>query len=135
ARAEQTLPNRTGQHSGSLMAIHPAAPFLYKLVLRGTEAPWRLIASLQDPTASTGDDEFDARLVGHSPAVDIWGDRIGLIARHRRLASAAAAFLTIDPNITRHLQGGDLLWLGRTGAAALGAAVSRDDARVRDAGA
>src|SRR5262249_20626111 len=92
ARAEQTLPNRTGQHSGSLIAIHPAATFLYKLVLRGTEAPWRLIASLQDPTASTGDDEFDARLVGHSPAVDIWGDRIGLIARHRRLASAAAAF-------------------------------------------
>lgn len=117
------------------MAIHPAATFLYKLVLRGTEAPWRLIASLQDPTASTGDDEFDARLVGHSPAVDIWGDRIGLIARHRRLASAAAAFLTIDPNITRHLQGGDLLWLVRTGAAGLGASVVRNERLVLAVGA
>jgi hypothetical protein len=116
------------------MSIHPAATFLYRLVLRGTEAPWRLIATLA-PIVSTGDDEFDARLVGHSPAVDIWGDRIALIARHRRLAATAAAFMTIDPHITRHFQGGDVLWLVRTGAAGLGASVVRNERLVLAVGA
>src|SRR5215831_15900986 len=118
------------------MAIHPAATFLYRLVLPETEAPWLAAASLEDPTArTTGDDEYDARLVGHSPAAYIWGDRIALIARQRRLAARAAAFIAIDPDITRHLQGGDVLWLVHTGAAGLGASVVRNERLVLAVGA
>ncbi len=115
--------------------ISPSGTFLYKLALRGGEAPWRLVASLQNPILSTGDDLIDARLVGHSPAVDIWGDRITLIAGRRELAVAAAAFITIDPDITRNFQGGDVLRLVRTGSAGLGASVVRDERLVLAVGA
>ena len=115
--------------------IPPSGTFLYRLVLRGTEAPWRLVASLEYPIVRTGDNLFDARLVGYSPAVDIWGDRITLIARQQKLAGLAAAFMTIDPDITRHFQGGDVLRLVRTGTASLGASVVRHGRLVLAVGA
>src|SRR5215475_12381623 len=99
--------------------MHPAGTFHYKLVLRGTEPPWRLVALSEDLPGPIDEPISHARLVGHSPAVDVWGDRITLIARHPKYASKAAVFFPIDPAIPDRLQGGDVLWLVRTGAAGL----------------
>jgi hypothetical protein len=109
--------------------------FLYRLVLRGDEAPWRLVASLEHPVEITGDDFEDARLVGHSPAVDILRDRITLVARQPKLAGLAAAFLAIDPDITARLRAGDVLRIARSHVGGLGASIIRNGQTVLAVGA
>jgi hypothetical protein len=115
--------------------ISPAGTCCYRFALRGSEAPWRSVALLDGPVELTGDYLSDARLVGHSPALDIWGDRITLIARQRDLAGLAAVFLAIDPDIPARFCAGDMLHLARTGTGGLGASVFRDGRLVLGVGA
>jgi len=117
-------------------------------------APW--VASTWAPIEFTGSDRSDARLVGHSPRVEISeaglapdtplgaGQRalpkvlrslITLRAAERKYATVSTASFHVDRSVTSRLRPGDELYMERTGCGGLGLSIIRNGQLIVGVGA